>query len=86
MIKGRPKCYSKSPIGPYKFGQYKASSAKWGALSLVPRPLQDFISQPWRKIGSPQLQDKIWEWPGDEAREPSSYAVHAKVSPMWYNS
>ena len=30
-------------------------------ISLVPRPLPDFISQPWRKI-------KIWEWPGDEAR------------------
>ena len=36
-----------------------------GGVSLVPRPLPDFISQPWRKIG---LQDKIWEWPGDEAR------------------
>ena len=31
--------------------------------SLVPRPLPDFISQPW-------LQDKIWEWPGDEANKP----------------
>ena len=30
--------------------------------SLVPRPLPDFISQP------PRLWDKIWEWPGDEAR------------------
>ena len=28
--------------------------------SLIPRPLPDFISQPWRKIG---------EWPEDEARE-----------------
>ena len=36
--------------------------------SLVPRPLRDFISQPWRKIDfSPWLRDKIWEWPGDEA-------------------
>ena len=56
--------------------------------SLVPRPLRDFISQPWRKIGRrpgiittemvdpvivqsestlPTLQDKIWEWTGDEA-------------------
>ena len=26
--------------------------------SLIPRPLPDFILQPWRKI---------WEWPGDEA-------------------
>ena len=33
--------------------------------SLVPRPLPDFISQPWRKIDfSPRLRDKIWEWPG----------------------
>ena len=29
-------------------------------VSLVPRPLPDFISQPWRKIVA-------WEWPGDEA-------------------
>ena len=29
------------------------------AASLVPRPLPDFISQPWR--------NKIWEWPGDKA-------------------
>ena len=28
--------------------------------SLVPRPLPDFIMQPW-------LQDKIWEWPGNKA-------------------
>ena len=32
--------------------------------SLVPRPLPDFISQPWRKIGQ---CDKIWEGSGDEA-------------------
>ena len=31
--------------------------------SLVPRPLSDFISQPWRK----KLRDKIWEWPEDKA-------------------
>ena len=82
--------------------------------SLIPRPLPDISSQPWRKIGrrpgsllhhgpkwwtqlvcnvdlvctnrvhhfrpmtyndprpspdfSPQLRDKIWEWPGDKAR------------------
>ena len=36
-------------------------------LSLVPRPLPDFISQLWRKIDFPPLQDKIWEWPGNEA-------------------
>ena len=78
--------------------------------SLVPRPLPDFISQLWRKVGrrpgikttsrtenyaklrhglemvpvrdvvlrsfdprpspdfSAQLRDKIWEWPGDEAK------------------
>ena len=36
--------------------------------NLIPRPLPHFITQPWRKIGfSPLLQDKIWEWPGDEA-------------------
>ena len=36
-------------------------------VSLVSRPLPDFISPPSRKIGSPRLQDKIWEWPWDEA-------------------
>ena len=80
---------------------------KWWS-SLVPRPLPDFISQPWKKNWekawdhkyvterkwwtqfvltestisspwhsfdprpspdfSPWLRDKIWEWPGDEAR------------------
>ena len=36
--------------------------------SLLPRPLPDFISQPWRKTDfSLQLRDKIWEWPGNEA-------------------
>ena len=30
--------------------------------SLIPRPLPDFISQPW-------LRDKIWEWPGDETSQ-----------------
>ena len=36
---------------------------------LIPRPLRDFISQPWRKIRffSPWLRDKISEWPGDKA-------------------
>ena len=34
--------------------------------SLVPGPLPDFISPPLRKISSPWLQDKIWEWPWDE--------------------
>ena len=34
--------------------------------SLVPRPLPDFMSPPSKKIGSPQLQDKISEWPWDE--------------------
>ena len=36
------------------------SSTTLSFTSLVPRPLPDFISQPW-------LRDKIWEWPGDEA-------------------
>ena len=38
--------------------------------SLVSRPLPDFISQLWGKKKnefSPQLRDKIWEWPGNEA-------------------
>ena len=43
----------------------RESSILLGRCSLVPRPLPDFISQPWRK----KLRDKIWEWPGDEARE-----------------
>ena len=34
--------------------------------SLVPRPLPDFILQPWKPNFSPRLRDKIWEWPGDE--------------------
>ena len=38
----------------------------WVCCSLVPRPLLDFISQPCRN--SPQLRDKIWEWPGNETR------------------
>ena len=32
------------------------------SVSLVPRPLQDFIP-----IFPPRLRDRIWEWPGDEA-------------------
>ena len=43
--------------------------------SLIPWPLPDFISQPWRKIGfSPQLRDKIWEWPGNKT---TAYSVLA---------
>ena len=34
--------------------------------SFVSRPLPDFISPHLRKIGSPWLQDKIWECPWDE--------------------
>ena len=45
-----------------------AQIGEWA--SLVPRPLPDYISQPWRKIDfSPWLRDIIWEWPGDEARK-----------------
>ena len=33
----------------------------WSIQYLIPRPLPDFISQLW-------LRDKIWEWPGDEAK------------------
>ena len=29
--------------------------------SLVPRPLPDFLLQPWRKSLCPQLPDKIWK-------------------------
>ena len=32
--------------------------------SLNPRPLPDSTSQLWRKM----LQDKIWEWPENEAK------------------
>ena len=35
--------------------------------SLIPRPLPDFILQPWKLDFSPRLQDKIWEWLGEEA-------------------
>ena len=65
----------------------------------VPRPLPDFISQPWRKIGRRPgikttsrtgngglgLQDKIWEWPGDEARsaEGLGWQVRAKDKSWW---
>ena len=39
--------------------------------SLIPRP-PDFILQLWRKLGfSPQLRDKIWEWPGNKAKSNS---------------
>ena len=38
--------------------------------SLVPRPLSDFILQPWRTKFSRGWWDKIWEWPGDEASHP----------------
>ena len=35
--------------------------------SLVSRPLQDFIAAVEKNRFSPRLQDKLWEWPGDEA-------------------
>ena len=41
--------------------------------SLVPRPLPDFIAQLWRF--STRLQDKIQEWPEDEA---SGLAYHTQ--------
>ena len=40
------------------------------SVSLVPRPLPDFISQPWGH--------KVWEWPGDKATTVSKYKL---VSP-----
>ena len=66
--------------------------------SLVPRPFPDFISQLWRKndfslqqwdkIGiPPQLQDTIWEWPGNEAstrQPPVSPPIH--LVPMFISS
>ena len=48
--------------------------------SLLPRPLPDFISQLWRN--SPQLGDKIWEWPGNEARK---YQEDARKPRMFRN-
>ena len=37
-------------------------------LTAMEKNLPDLILQLWRKINfSPQLQDQIWEWPGDEA-------------------
>ena len=36
------------------------------SMRIVSRPLPDFISQLWSNF-SPQLQHKIWEWPGEEA-------------------
>ena len=41
----------------------------WALVSctLIPWPLPDFISQPWRKLCwfFSTLWDEIWEWPGD---------------------
>ena len=51
-----------SPTSSLAVCKQAIKSWSWG--SLVPRPLPDFISQPWRKKW---LRDKIWEWPGDEA-------------------
>ena len=57
--------------------------------SLIPRPLQDFTLQLWRK----QLQGKILEWPGNEARYPTDcelvLLVRVSLVPMhltevWY--
>ena len=50
---------------PIKWIRFCLGLTVW--LSLIPRPLPDFISQMWRKPGfSPQLWDNIW-WPGNEA-------------------
>ena len=40
-------------------GGHRSPNTKLEGSSLVPRPLPDFILQPWRRI---------WEWPGDKAR------------------
>ena len=37
------------------------------SLSLIPRPLPDFISQ---------LRDKIWEWSGNEAKTLSVHGLN----------
>ena len=37
------------------------------------------ILQPWRKIDfSPRLQDKIWEWPGNE--DSNAIEMHNRIS------
>ena len=46
----------------------REGEAVYVIISLVPRPLPDFILQLWRNPNfSPQLGDKMWEWPGNEA-------------------
>ena len=54
-------------------------------ISLVPRPLPDFISQPWRKISTAAQRGKIWEWPGDEAtcRSCSAPPLNSNPRPSW---
>ena len=44
------------------------STASNGSVSLVPRPLPDFISQPWCFFTAAS-----WEWPGNEAIGPSAF-------------
>ena len=49
-------------------------------VSLVPRPLPDFISQLWRKLSfSPWLKDKIWEWPGKEVKVTSEWLLQFRT-------
>ena len=41
------------------------------------------ILQPWRKIDfSPRLQDKIWEWPGNE--DGNAIEMHNRISFDFY--
>ena len=65
-----------------RLGQVSYASPPLPCLySLVPRPLPDCISQPWRFF--PRLRDKIWEWPGDEVTACMRFSyiiVHALLS------
>ena len=59
-------CSSHTQQTPFLENTYLQCKFKRGGdvISLVARPLPDFISPDF----SSQLRDKIWEWPGDEAR------------------
>ena len=53
----------------------RAGSSQLLVRSFVPRSLPEFTSQLWRKLwfSVSQLQDKIWEWPGNEAKPRRTY-------------
>ena len=57
----RDKIFADWPLAKISRKNFRGSTiTKHTARSLVPRPLPEF---------SPQLRDKIWEWPGDEATQ-----------------